>query len=291
MRRKKTILDVLREAQGQKGEHLDPRKKADPDSRARSTSEQVRSYRKSQVRSSKGEGRGDSPLSSIWSRSRSWFLTHPALGGGISLALLFLLVFGIMQWEGPKTPPLSPKTDQEKISDESSQKKSDFQPSPSGLENTPRLMGGGKLDSSVKTASNTPSKRNEAVPQNRSKLRPETWARRKLRFFRISSYKNPRKTVIGYASSMARFLRGRGFAAEHAWLKKKSGKQLIVFVRIPQGLSKEGEAKLFSRLQSLGFVKKPKDKTDDGFQFNFRKLRKNIGRASFRVRVGMGEKG
>ncbi len=295
MRRKKTILDVLREAQGQaekKGHFKEQGKDLGLDSRAPTSSS-------GPAISKKGASANPPPSRetqkkegvSPWAKFRVWLLAHPALGGGLSLALLFLLVFGVVKWEGSKASPDSPQAGQEKTSLDSSQKKDNFKPKPSGLENTPRLMGGGKLDSPIKTASNSPSIGKDGNRQGTGKLKPESWARRKLRFFRISSYKNPKKTVIGYASSMARYLRTRGFAAEHAWLKKKGGRQLIVFVRIPNGLPEGGEAKLFSRLRSLGFVKKPKDKTDDGFQFNFHKLVKNVGRASFRVRVGMGEKG
>jgi hypothetical protein len=305
MRRNKTILDVLREAQGQ------AEKKGLPGKNQRSSlesgpgtgglgkaggiGEEIPNPAFEGNAGSQGSSRKQG--SSIFSRFRAWFLEHPGLGGGLSLAVLFLIVLGVVQFTGTKSPRKLSKANQEKTASNSGEKDEPFQKKPSGLGNAPRLMGGGKTVPTVETASNDSLKGKKARQAKRNvdgngskKLKPETWATKRLRFFRISSYKNPNRTVSGYASSMARFLRSKGFLADHAWLKKKGSKQLIVYVRIPQGLSKMGEANLFANLRSLGFVRKSKDKTDDGFQFDFRKLKKNIGRASFRVRVGETEK-
>ncbi|GEM_PF-2892453 len=288
MRRNKTILDVLREAQtppGKQGTGLFKQQR-EPD---RETSK--KGQKKAQ---------GDERSATLWLGLKGWFLKNPALGGGLTLGFLFLLVFGWVQWKGAHrlggTGEGIAVDGPGKTAQDPLVKKGGFQAKSSGtgseLGKAPQLMGGEKFVPPVKPASNLAARSKSKLARGRAgKLKPETWTKRQLRFFRISSYKNPKKAVIGYASSMARYLRKLGFSAEHAWLKTKGTKLLIVFVRIPEGTSPGGEEKLFSKLKSLGFVKKPKDKTDDGFQFNFRTLKKNIGRASFRVRVGGRERG
>lgn len=291
MRRNKTILDVLREAQSQTV-GKDPKGGASIPGEDSSTKRDLRTtggFRKKKPVSREGR-------LSLWGRCAHWFKRHPSLAGGMSLALLFLLVFGFVRLGGGKKDPSlgSDPQNQGKVTKDPASRapfsgaKESKNPPLNG--NTPRLMGGRKLNPTAEPASNEPP-HGVSVRSKVGGLKPETWATRKIRFFRISSYTNPKKTVIGYASSMARFLRKKGFLADHAWLKKRNSKQLIVYVKIPESSSKAQEARLFQSLKSLGFVRKGSDKIDKGFQFDFRTLTRNVGRAKFRVRVGVGKKG
>ncbi len=236
MRRNRTILDVLREVQGET---------ADGES-TRTLDQSARSGRLRGRKDAGGAGEGAIPpvprsrvpgLSELL--ARPWFWPGAAFG-------LFLLLWGGWALFGGRPAEAAPGGGAGRLS-----------VGVRGLGEGPRRMHVPEApDPDLALASNALNRsRSEkgGTAKPASEAEREAGAKfRSFRALRIDSYRNPSKTQRGYAKGMQAFLRSRGFDARMG----RRGKELIVYVVVPEGLGGAGLADFVASLRRLGTVRR-----------------------------------